>query len=304
MDLTKILELLGANKLDESTQENLTEKLGTVIEVEAKKLLETKLEEEKSKLVEHYEEKFEDYKADMTTKFSNFVDGVLDEEMVIPEQVLEYAKKGELYHDLIEQFKVRLSVDQGLLDEEVKSLLKEAKEEIIKLREDMDSTIQENLELKGDAQEMASELYLHKKCQGLTESQKQQVFDILSGVTDKAEIDRKFQVISDSERFEPVNIGDGAGEKVIEKEKKKSDPKNNEKQVEEDDDEKGKGIVEQDDDDDDDDDDENGKNGKKKKKNPFEKKNGNGNGNGKANEDSPFAEYSNRYLEVLRESKI
>jgi hypothetical protein len=50
--------------------------------------------------------------------------------MTIPDKVLEYARKGELYSDLIEQFKVRLGVDEGLLDEEVKALLKEAKTEI------------------------------------------------------------------------------------------------------------------------------------------------------------------------------
>jgi len=281
MDLTKILELLGADKLDEAVQADLTEKLNTVIDVKAKELLESKLEEAKEQLVEEYELKFDEYKNDMTGKFSNFVDGVFEEELKIPEEVLEYAKKGELYHDLIEQFKVRLSVDQGLLDEEVKSLLKEAKEEIVGLRKQMDKTIQENLELKGDAQEMAAELYLHKKCQGLTESQKAQIFDILSGVTDKAEIDRKFQVIADSERFEPVNVGDDEGEDVIEKQKKKSDPKNNEDQVEE-----GKGKAELDEEDEEDED------GDKKKK-------------GDMKEDtSPFAEYTKRYLQVLKENKI
>ena len=303
--MDRILELLGANKLNEDTQKQLKEKLQTIIEVEGKKLSESTLQEEKDKLVEDMEKKFDDYKQEITGKFSNFVDTVLEGEMKIPEKIVEFAKKGELYHDLIEQFKVRLGVDQGLLDEEVKSLLKEAKTEIQSLRKDLDKNIAENLELKSDAQELAAEVYLFQKCEGLTEAQRKHVFTILQGVTDRDEIDRKFQVIADSERFDPVNVGDAEGEKVIKKQKKKSDPKSAEDQVEEQDeddddddedkkkkkkeDEEGKGkaeLEEEDDDEDDEYDDE----AKKKKK--------------KMDEDNPFTVFKDQYLQVLKENKI
>ena len=286
MDLAKILELLGANKLEENTQGDLKEKLQTVIEVEAKKLSDASLTEAKEILIEDYEKKFDEYKDDITSKFSNFVDGVFEEELTIPDKVLEYAKKGELYNDLIEQFKVRLGVDQGLLDEEIKSLLKEAKEEIIKLRTSQDKSIAENLEVKQDAQELAAQVYLYQKCKGLTESQRKQIFDIIGDVTNRAEIDRKFKVISESERFDPVEKGDDEGEKSIKKNKKKSDPKENEDEVSEKEEEDGKGKSEVDDDDDDDDDED----GKKKKK--------------KVEESGPFAQFSKQYLQVLKEGKI
>lgn len=289
MDLKKILELLGADKLDESTQETLTEKLQSVVEIEAKKLSEATLEEKKNELIEQYEEKFETYKEDITSKFSNFVDTVLDEELEIPEKVLEYAKKGELYHDLIEQFKVRLGVDEGLLDEEIKSLLKEAKAEIIKMREANDQLTSKNLEVISDAQELAAEVYLHEKCKGLTESQKTQVFDILSGLTDKAEIDRKFDIIAESERFDPVEIGNDEGEKAIKKKKKEGDPKEHEDEVMEGADEDGKGKSEVEDEDEDDED-EDGK--KKKKKEEMDESK------------SPFKQYISQYVKVLKENKI
>lgn len=285
MDLAKILELLGATKLEENTQGDLKEKLQTVIEVEAKKLSDASLDEAKEILIEDYEKKFDEYKEDITSKFSNFVDGVFEDELTIPEKVLEYAKKGELYNDLIEQFKVRLGVDQGLLDEEIKSLLKEAKEEIIKLRTDQDKSISENLEVKQDAQELAAQVYLYQKCQGLTESQRKQIFDIIGDVTDRAEIDRKFKVISESERFDPVEKGDDEGEKAIKKAKKKSNPKENEDEVSEEDEEDGKGKSEVDDEDDED---------KKKKKKDDEK----------VEESGPFAQFSKQYLQVLKENKV
>ena len=193
--MEKLLELLKVGKLEESEQEVIKEKLQTLIEVKAQELMESKLEEEKQKLIEAYEEKFDAYKEDITGKFSNFTDEILEQELVIPDKVLEYARKGELYADLIEQFKVRLGVDEGLLDEEVKALLKEAREEIVKLRDELNESISDKLETKSDATELAAEVYLHRKCKGLTEGQKDHVLEMLDGVSDREEIDRKFDVI-------------------------------------------------------------------------------------------------------------
>jgi len=213
--MEKLLEMLGIQKLDEKEQEAIKDKVQTLIDIKAKELSVTKLEEEKQALIEAYETKFEEYKEEITSKFSNFVDGILEQELVIPEKIFEYARKGELYSDLIDQFKVRLGVDEGLLDEEVKGLLKEAKEEIVSLRGKLDETIADALEVKSDAQELAAELYVRRKADGLTESQKKHVFDILEGVNDRAEIDKKFAIIVESftvekeEKVEKVEEGKG-----------------------------------------------------------------------------------------------
>jgi hypothetical protein len=196
--MDKLLEMLGVQKLDESEQSKIKEKLSSIIEVKVKEVSEAALKEEKEKLIEEYEEKFEDYKKEITSKFSNFVDSIIEEELVIPESVMEYARKGELYNDLIEQFKIRLSVDEGLLDKEVKGLLKEAKEEIQNLKKSLDEKIDRELQMKEDNQALAAELYLRKKTDGLTESQKEYVFNILGGVVDKEEIDKKFDIVVES----------------------------------------------------------------------------------------------------------
>jgi Zn finger protein HypA/HybF involved in hydrogenase expression len=195
MDLEKLLKLLGVEKLDESKQNEIKEKLDEVVKIKAKEKSDELLKEEKDKIIEDYEEKFEDYKKDVTSKFSNFVDSILEEELVIPDKVMEFARKGELYSELIEQFKIRLAIDEGLLDGEVKSLLKEAREEITRMREKMDDMTADKLELETDAQQMAAALYLRDKCEGLTESQKSHVIDILGDVTDKEEINRKFDLV-------------------------------------------------------------------------------------------------------------
>ena len=196
--MDKIYEILGLTNLDESVQTEVKQKLSDIIDIKAKEVSESLLKEKKEELITEYEEKFEEYKSEITSKFSNFVDSILDEELSIPENILEYAHKGELYSDLIEQFKVRLAIDEGILDDEVKGLLREAKEEIISLKEEINNKTAIELEQQNDLQEMSAALYIRKKCDGLTESQKTKIMSILEGITEKSEIDRKYNVILES----------------------------------------------------------------------------------------------------------
>lgn len=205
--LDEVLKVLGVEKLDEAQQVAISEKIETMIEMKSRERADDLLKEEKEALVEEYEAKFEDYKKDITSKFSDFVDSVLDEELEIPEKILEYAKKGELYSELIEQFKIKLAIDEGMLDEEVKGLLKEAKDEILKLKNTINKSIAKEIELKEDAKVMAAQLYLRKKCDGLLESQKNKVYSLLGDITDKTEIDKKFKYVTENILHEAVEPG-------------------------------------------------------------------------------------------------
>ncbi len=196
-----IMKLLNVDKLDESQQITIKEKLEDIIDVKARERADSILSEEKKTLVEEYEVKFEDYKKDITSKFSNFVDSVLDEELKIPEKVLKFAKLGEQYNELIEQFKVKLAIDEGVLSDEVKTLLKEAKDEILSTKEELNKVLAKNMELEEDAKEMASHIYLRKKCDGLTESQRTKVISLLGDIKSVQEIDKKFKIIM--EELEP-----------------------------------------------------------------------------------------------------
>jgi len=209
MNIEKVLEMLGVEKIDESKQTEIKDTLSTIIEARATELAKGKVDEslkvEKEKLVEEFEKKFDTYKDDVTSKFSNFVDSILEEEMVIPEKIVKYARLGELYEDLIEQFKVRLAIDEGLLDTEVKGILKEAKEEILSLRKEVNELTGTKLELEKDARDLATNIYLRKKCDGMTESQKTAVMGILEGAS-KADIDKKFNVIVESINIEKKEV--------------------------------------------------------------------------------------------------
>jgi len=203
MNLKKILEMLEVEKIDESKQSEIKDILNTIIESKAKEISDKRIEEslivEKDKLVEEFETKFEDYKEDVTSKFSNFVDSILEEEMIIPDKIIKYARLGELYEDLIDQFKVRLAIDEGLLDQEVKSILSEAKSEIETLRNNVNELTGQKLTLEKDARDLETHIYLRKKCDGLTESQKTSVMSILEG-SSKDDIDKKFEIVLESIR--------------------------------------------------------------------------------------------------------
>ena len=206
--MDEILKMLGIDKLDESKQTEIREKFDTLIQVKVDEKVVEKQEEMKDSLVEEYENKYNEYKEDMTEKFSNFVDDVLDEEMSIPDYIKEYARKGELYTDLIEQFKIRLAIDENVVDEEMKDLLKECKTEIQSLKDQTNELISDNMTLKTDAKEFAANIYLREKAEDLPLKQKERVFSLLEGVTDTVEINKKFDVIVES-----VKNDDGAGDK-------------------------------------------------------------------------------------------
>lgn len=207
--MKKLFEMLGLEKLDGSIQEEVKTKIETLVDAKATEkiaeIVETKMVSEKEKLVEEYEEKFEEYKENITSKFSNFVDSIIEEELEIPEKVLEYAHRGELYSELIEQFKIRLAIDEGLLDNEVKDILKESKEKIISLKSDLDSSICEKLDLEVDCQAMASHIYLRTKCDGLTEAHRQRVMNIIGDSANVDEIDSKFDLVVETTKIEKTN---------------------------------------------------------------------------------------------------
>ena len=199
MDLTKILEKLGVQALDESAKADVTKFITEMIDLKskerAKELSEEVLAEEKTKLVEDFEAKFADYKEEVLSKWSDFVDGVIEEEVKIPENVLEFAKYGEQYKPIMDKIRMSLAIDEGTVDSEAKKLLGEAKAEIEKLRTKVNSLMKENMEIKEDAKSMAVHIHLRKKCDGLTEAQKKTVMDMLGDLTSVAQINEKFDFV-------------------------------------------------------------------------------------------------------------
>ena len=195
MEIKDILTALKTELLTEEQQAEIQQKIQDLVDIQVGIKLNEALDKEKEDLIAVYEEKFEDYKLDITSKFSDFVDTILEQELEIPEEITEYARKGELYGDLIEEFKVRIGIDEGAMSEEARDLLKEARDEILGLREEINESINESMEAKSDAKAFAAELYKRSKCDGLTEAQRKNVMRLLEGIDKTEDIDRKFEII-------------------------------------------------------------------------------------------------------------
>lgn len=194
--MDKILELLNVSALNESDQEKIVERLEVLIESKAQEILEGKLQEAKEEMISEYEQKFETYTDKVLANFSDFVDTILEEELEIPDQIIEYARKGELYEDLIDEFKIRLRIDEGdSIDEEVKDLLKEARDEIDELRSQLDEQISTSMEAKELLKESYSQLYINELCEGLTTAQRSKIVPMLEGISDIETIDKKFGIL-------------------------------------------------------------------------------------------------------------
>ena len=160
-----------------------------------KEATEPVIAEAREELIKEYEQKFEDFKDTVAKSFSDFVDKTLDEELDIPDNVTEWARIGQRYAGLIDEIRTRIAVDEGKVDEEALSIMSAAKDEIASLRDELNATISENIEMKRDAEVLATSLYLRKKCDGLTEAQKSRVIGLLEGERDTEVIDKKFDFI-------------------------------------------------------------------------------------------------------------
>ena len=109
------------------------------MEITQTKEFQERLDLEKNYLVEIFTDKYEEYKNMITSRFSDFVDMVLDEELSIPD------------------------------DDRIVEILKEAKTEILSLRNQVNELTGKNLdllernrELYSDCVEMATEIRDHR----------------------------------------------------------------------------------------------------------------------------------------------
>ena len=200
--MDKLLKMLGLDTLDESKQSELKEKVNSIIDVKVTEQVTEKISEKekalKEDLTESYEKKFDTYKDEITEKFSNFVDEILDQELVIDPKIIEFARKGELYEDLIEQFKTRLAIDEGILDTEVKEILSEARDEIKSLKDEVNLKTDESLTLKVENNKFKITTYLSEKVKGLPIKDAEKVVLMLEDETDTGIIDKKFETIKES----------------------------------------------------------------------------------------------------------
>lgn len=208
--LEQILALLKIDALNENDQKDIKEKLATLIEVRVAEKVEEAVEKATAEKIDEMEDKFVEFRDSTISRFSEFLDKIIDEEIQLPARVLEFAHIGEMYADILEPLKARLTIDEGAISKELKDLMAEAKSEIVSLRDKVNKLTDENLQLSESAINAASRVYVNSLCEGMTTSQKKTVVGLLEGITDKAQIDRKFSQIKESLNITEATSSDEA----------------------------------------------------------------------------------------------
>ena len=198
MDLTKLFKIIeeeGKIQLSDSfktTVENtfkaaVAEKEVALTEAKSREdaltaqntELTAKIEEMKTTSLDEVKKEVEVFKEGLVEKISSFME--IELEKMIPQDIAEKVAKAEIYEPIVEGFKATIARYGIVLESEGMTLLKEAKEEIEKLRSDVDEITKSNLEMKNESEKTAAVMTLHEKMNGLTEDQQKKIVTIFKG---------------------------------------------------------------------------------------------------------------------------
>jgi hypothetical protein len=151
----------------------------------------TKLQEN---TMEDVKKAVDEYKDQLVEKISSYLDVEL--ERMIPEDIAEKVAKAEIYEPLVEGFKATVNRYGIEFESEGHALLKEAKEEILKLRGELDETIAKTMEMTSEMAKKDAVLTLMEKMEGLTDDQQKKIVTIFKGKS-ADEINERFNEVRD-----------------------------------------------------------------------------------------------------------
>jgi hypothetical protein len=221
---TEVLEAEAKEKYDvlltEATkkfEEDLKKVEETVVEKSTS--FKTKLEENMKKTVEGIKEtkdtEYKTFKESMVDKLDKYLELELDKQ--IPEIYVEALAKVEVLEPFMEGIK-KVAKDTLIpFDEENIGLLKDARKEIVKLREEVAEATTKNMDINSELKDYKRSVKISEVCEGLTESQREKTLKLLESY-DVDEINDRWNAIRD------IIIE----EKVAEKEEKEEEEKEEE----------------------------------------------------------------------------
>lgn len=161
---------------DESHATQLEKLLSTIDEDHSAKLtkLVQKLDEDHSAklqdVIKHYEQVIsEDAKQlskALSVDISNFLDLTLDE--VLPKEMLKEAVENTRAQEMVEKIKEIVSVDPEYINENIKEALIDGKNQIQKLKEDLNEVLKENVKLSTERNKFEANLLLEQKTKSLS----------------------------------------------------------------------------------------------------------------------------------------
>ncbi len=190
--MDKLQELLKAMEI---TEDSIKEIVKLVQETVDLKLLEGK-ELQEAELKEQFEADYAAFSDELVEKLSMFLDETLKENLEIPAEVVEWAKKGKEYSQILEALKVKIQLDEGALNEEATKKLDEANAAAGEMKDKLDAALAENLKLADKIQKFETVQHIDNKCAeaALSVDETANVKKLMNGFSIE-EVDEKFETV-------------------------------------------------------------------------------------------------------------
>jgi hypothetical protein len=200
---TEVLEAEAKEKYDSLLTEATSKYDKTLKKVESKtvELAEahkTKLEKQVKTLSEQLKaskaKEIASFKKDLVEKLDKYLEMELEKK--IPDTYVEAVAQVSVLSPIVEGFKKTMEDNYIKFDEENFGLLKDAKEEIMKLREEQATSVKESMNYSSELKNLKRAMKISEVCEGLTDSQRERAKKLLESY-DETEITERYEAIRD-----------------------------------------------------------------------------------------------------------
>lgn len=229
--LKGVLSEEDLTKFEGAVKDMVSEKVKILVESEIVKLedkaeefctkeVSERLKTEKTKLIKEYDEKLTKFEENIVEKLDLFLESEITSN--ISNEMIEKIAINETFRPIVEDIAKIFEEKYVALDTEGFGILKEAKEEIIKLEDSASSTIAEKMELQNENDKLKSGILFLEKTEGLTKTQKEKVLTLIEGknynavkktitsvidlVVEQEETPKAKKVVTESEIVDDVTI--------------------------------------------------------------------------------------------------
>jgi hypothetical protein len=200
---TEVLEAEAKEKYDTLLNEAVTKYEHTLKKVESKTIelaeahkskLEAKVKTLSEQLKTKKEKEIASFKKDIVEKLDKYLEMELDKK--IPDTYVEAVAQVSVLTPIVEGFKRAFEDNYIKFDENNFGLLKDAKEEIMKLREESANSIRESMELNSQLKNLKRAVKISEVCEGLSDPQRERATKLLESY-DESEIVERYEAIRD-----------------------------------------------------------------------------------------------------------
>lgn len=159
-----------------------------------KSKLEKQVKELSEQVTAQKNKEVESFKKTIVEKLDKYLEMELDKK--VPETYVESVAQVSVLQPIVEGFKKVMEDNYVKFDEDNFGLLKDAREEIIKLREDHAKVVNESMDLTDELKTLKRSAKISEVCEGLTDTQRERATTLLE-TYDSNEISERFDAIRD-----------------------------------------------------------------------------------------------------------